>query len=102
MSRWPVLLLLGSLPLWASAQPELATRGALLYATHCGTCHDRTVHWRQQRLVTDWTSLVAQVRRWQAIDQLGWTDSDIDEVARHLDASIYRLPRSQPVAGLTR
>ncbi|HET9822932.1 MAG TPA: cytochrome C [Burkholderiaceae bacterium] len=105
MPRWPLILLsLGALPWVAAAQPEANSRGALLYATHCGACHDRQVHWRRQRLVTDWPSLVAQVQRWQATAQLGWSDDDVQEVARHLDATVYRLaqPTAAAGAGLTR
>ena len=86
-------------PLGAAAQPEAISRGALLYATHCGACHDREMHWRRQRLVTDWPSLVAQVQRWQSTAQLGWSDDDVQEVARHLDATVYRLAQPTASAG---
>ncbi len=81
----------------ASAQaPELApppTRGRLLYETHCIACHNSQMHWRDARRVQDWASLRAQVSHWQARANLGWSDDDIAEVARHLNDAIYRLPR---------
>jgi len=68
------------------------TRGELLYSTHCLACHTTQMHWREKKQVVDWPSLRAQVRRWQAADQLAWSDEDIDEVSRYLNALFYRLP----------
>lgn len=67
-------------------------RGELLYTTHCVGCHTTQVHWREKKLATDWTSLVAQVERWQKIDNLGWSADDVATVARHLNAAFYRFP----------
>jgi mono/diheme cytochrome c family protein len=69
-----------------------ATRGELLYSTHCIACHSSQVHWREKKLVTDWTSLQSQVRRWQEVSGLGWSNEDIAEVARYLNALHYRYP----------
>lgn len=81
------------------AQAE--SRGELLYSTHCIACHTTQMHWRDQRLATDWASLKALVRRWQGVAQLGWNDDDIVEVARHLNDSIYRFPQtSDPVTSM--
>lgn len=66
-----------------------ATRGQLLYDTHCVACHDRQVHWRDAKLVTNWVTLLAQVRRWQAVARLAWSDDDVRQVARHLNATVY-------------
>ncbi|MDO9073056.1 MAG: cytochrome C [Rubrivivax sp.] len=68
------------------------SRGELLYGTHCLACHNTEMHWRDKKQVTDWPSLRAQVRRWQAADQLAWSDDDIEQVARHLNELFYRLP----------
>ena len=78
----------------ACAQPgaPAKTRGALLYETHCIACHDTQVHWRDRKLATDWNTLKAQVRAWQATDRLGWSETDIVEVARHLNVLHYRFP----------
>ena len=54
-----------------------ASRGQLLYATHCIACHTTQMHWRDQRVVSDWAGLLAQVRAWQARAQLQWSDADI-------------------------
>ncbi len=76
----------------ASGGAGAQTRGELLYGTHCVACHNTQVHWREKKQVVDWTSLRAQVRRWQAADQLAWSDDDIDHVARYLNEVFYRLP----------
>lgn len=69
-----------------------AGRGELLYSTHCIACHDSQVHWRQKKLVTDWRSLRAEVRRWQEISGLGWGGDDVAAVARYLNALHYHYP----------
>lgn len=66
-----------------------SARGELLYETHCNVCHTSQVHWREQKLVTDWDSLVAQVRRWQQISGLSWSEDEIADVAHHLDVLYY-------------
>ncbi len=69
-------------------------RGELLYTTNCQLCHSQQVHWRANRLATDWGSLVAQVRRWQETGRLGWSDEDIRFVARYLNDTIYKFPET--------
>ncbi len=69
-----------------------APRGQLLYDNHCVACHDKDVHWRDAKVVNGWPTLVAQVRRWQAVARLQWTEDDILQVARHLNNTIYRYP----------
>ncbi|HEY0823784.1 MAG TPA: cytochrome c [Ramlibacter sp.] len=81
----------------AQAQPQggASGRGQLLYSTHCVECHTTQMHWREQRLARDWNTLKAQVRRFQGVARLGWTEEDIEAVARHLNETIYRFPQSQ-------
>jgi mono/diheme cytochrome c family protein len=92
--RAALLAALAATAFTAQAAPEAPTRGELLYTTHCIACHNSQMHWRDQRLATDWASLRAQVRRWQGVANLGWSDDDILEVARHLNNRIYRYPVS--------
>ena len=74
----------------AYAQPEHGTsRGELLYATHCSACHTEKIHWREQKLATDWNSLKVQVHRWQASIGLGWSEEEITDVAYYLNAVHY-------------
>lgn len=76
----------------AAAPSAMAqSRGELLYTTHCVSCHTTQMHWRDKRSAKDWSSLKFQVRRWQDAVSLGWSDSDIQEVARYLNESIYRF-----------
>lgn len=92
-----LLVLLLALAGAASAHAQGASpgRGQLLYSTHCVECHTTQMHWREQRLARDWGSLKEQVRRFQGIARLGWSEDDIDAVARHLNDTIYRFPHSQ-------
>jgi mono/diheme cytochrome c family protein len=76
----------------ALAQPApSASRGELLYNTHCIACHTAEVHWRQQKLATDWTSLERQVRRWAGNTGLAWSDEEIVDVARYVNAAYYHF-----------
>ena len=68
------------------------SRGALLYSTHCIACHSTEVHWREKKLATDLNSLTREVRRWQDNARLGWSEEDVTEVSRHLNALYYRFP----------
>ena len=96
-------LMLAAAPALAQTTPSPASsRGALLYETHCVACHSTQMHWRSNKAATDWSSLKTEVRRWQGNARLAWTDADIDEVARHLNDSIYRFARptaSRPSRG---
>ena len=87
------LFLLSGAALDARAQQRiLPSRGEMLYTTHCVACHNARVHWRDKRLVTDWNSLRAQVRRWQGVQELKWSEADITEVARYLNTFYYEYP----------
>jgi mono/diheme cytochrome c family protein len=67
-------------------------RGEMLYSNHCIACHTTEVHWRDQRLATDWNGLENQVRRWQRNTGLSWTEDDIASVAAHLNRLYYHFP----------
>lgn len=92
------LLAVGLLVLCGSAvaagTPALpdASRGELLYATHCISCHNVDVHWRNKRLVTDRDSLKREVQRWQDASGLGWSEDDVADVARYLNTLYYAYP----------
>ena len=77
----------------AQAQTSSPSRGQLLYTTHCVECHSTQMHWRAQRLARDWDSLKGQVRRFQGLARLDWSEDDVEAVARHLNDTIYRFPQ---------
>lgn len=81
--------------MYASAETQpihSASRGELLYSTHCIACHNTQIHWREKKLATDWTSLKSEIQRWQGISALEWNNADIEDVARHLNTIFYRYP----------
>jgi hypothetical protein len=93
-------MLICALALAPTAQAE--SRGELLYATHCLACHTSQMHWRDKKQATDWNSLKAQVRQWQAVAVLGWSEDDILGVTRYLNEGFYGFsqtsdPRSSSV-----
>ena len=96
MHRKPIfaaLLVASGIFAAAHAQPMSgASRGELLYSTHCIGCHGSEVHWRDKSLVTDPASLQAQVNRWQAVSGLKWSNEDVAEVARYLNTLHYHYP----------
>ena len=67
------------------------SRGELLYNTHCIACHTKDIHWREQKLATDWASLGRQVRRWAGNSGLAWSDEEVADVVRFLNATYYRF-----------
>jgi hypothetical protein len=67
-------------------------RGELLYSTYCDGCHTERLHWREKKIAANWTSLVAEVRRWQSNAKLDWSRDDVEAVARYLNARYYRYP----------
>ena len=84
------LFALSGLVVHAEAPPEsAASRGELLYSTHCIACHDVEVHWRDKKLAIDRASLLAEVSRWQEVGRLGWGSEDIAGVARYLAVTQY-------------
>lgn len=82
-------VLLGVHTLAYAQEKHSETRGELLYSTHCNACHTSKIHWREHKLVTDWNSLVAQVRRWQYVTGLSWSEEEIIDVAHYLNAAYY-------------
>ena len=76
------------------------SRGELLYATHCIACHTTQVHWRDKKLATDWNSLKLQVRRWQAVAALEWSEEDVLDVTRHLNERFYGFTPASNALGM--
>ena len=99
--RWAAWAVLTGTVTLACAQPAPAeSRGELLYSTHCVTCHTTQMHWRNDRQAFDWDSLKFQVRRWQGMTGLAWSEADIAEVSRYLNETIYLYPQLNDRVGL--
>ena len=91
LSMCTMLFVASGLATDAGAQTSReASRGELLYSTHCIAFHSTQMHWRQNKTATDWNTLRFEVRRWQANNALSWNDDDITEVVRYLNDLIYR------------
>jgi mono/diheme cytochrome c family protein len=91
--KWMIGIVFGWLvnSVAANAQPNIS-RAELLYSTHCISCHNDEIHWRDKLLATDWLSLKVQVRRWQGTTGLVWREDDITQVAHYLNATYYHYP----------
>ncbi|MBC7956542.1 MAG: cytochrome C [Cytophagales bacterium] len=96
-TSWMLATGVALVQVWAPSA-HAQSRGELLYATHCTACHTSQIHWRDNKLATDWNSLAAEVRRWQTRATLGWNEDDVLQVTHHLNEHFYRFPR--PVARL--
>lgn len=97
--RPTISVLLAAFAVTTAAQspvPRDASRGELLYTTHCVLCHNANIHWRDQRAVKDWPSLKAQVNRWAQTSGQNWSDDDVAAVARYLNGLYYHY---QPSGG---
>lgn len=93
---WIAVLACLGLALSVRAQPDAPqSRGEMLYTTYCIECHRAQIHWRQNSLVSDWTSLYAQVRRWQENSGRSWDAGDTAALARFLNDRYYRLPAGE-------
>ena len=89
LALFALFVLLGNLAHADALPMRDATRGELLYSLHCIACHTTQIHWRDKQLVTDPASLQSEVNRWQEFMGLGWTESDVAEVPRYLNALHY-------------
>ena len=89
---WSVLAGLGAcVAAGAAAQSPDLERGRLLYENHCVVCHTSKVHRRMPPLPIDMKDLRFIVSTWAKGQELHWTDEDVEDVVRYLDATHYRL-----------
>jgi cytochrome c-type biogenesis protein CcmH/NrfF len=94
-SIFAVCILIGTNAALAETIPN-EERGGLLYSTHCSTCHNSTIHWREQKLATDWNSLKAEVYRWQRYTKLSWSEQEIIDVTSYLNSHYYNFINPEP------
>jgi len=90
-------LLLGAHNLAYAQGKQSEARGELLYMAHCNSCHTAQVHWREQKLSTDWSSLLDQVRRWQETSGLSWNEEEIRDVANYLNTAFYKYKNTAQI-----
>ncbi len=89
-------LLMCLFPLAAAAQD--VSRGALLYETHCASCHREGLHDRRNSLVKSYADLHFQVERWTKQTGRTFARGELEDLIEFLDASHYRLDR-RPASG---
>jgi len=82
---WGMNMLMHVLPAYSE------TRGEMLYSLHCKSCHTSKIHWREEKLATNWFSLKAQVSRWQSNIGLGWDENEITDVTQYLNTIHYHF-----------
>lgn len=83
MATAAMAVLTGALP--AALEDELGAGG--LPCTYA-QAHAR---WHQLGQARDWESLQMQMRRWQAVATPGWSESEIEQVARSLNQAVFRF-----------
>lgn len=71
------------------ALADASGRGRLLYENHCQACHTSQMHVRERRKARTEDDVKRWVTRWQAVQGLDWTSSEIDDVAAYLFARYY-------------
>ena len=91
--QWRISLLVFAL--YGGFAAAQSGRGELLYSTYCDGCHTEQMHWREKKVATNWTSFVAEVRRWQANAKIESSGDDVEAVARYLNALHYHFPPSE-------
>lgn len=85
------LLALFPLPSWA----QDAQRGAVLYDTHCLSCHYERIHKRDpsRSLVKTLAQLRLEVAQRAASTGHRFTLEDLDDITEYLNRSHYRLQK---------
>jgi mono/diheme cytochrome c family protein len=66
-------------------------RGALLYETHCVSCHREGLHDRKNSKVASYADLRFQVERWTKESGRRFTPAEREDLIEFLDATHYRL-----------
>lgn len=92
-----VVLLVGTTLSLSAASADIPDprRGQALYENHCQFCHTPKVHARPNRLPLTRNDLRGIVNNWQRQQNLGWADSEIDDVVEYLNRTKYRFAPEQ-------
>ncbi len=80
---------------FAAAQTPDASRGKVLYETHCGGCHYVRLHERprERSMVHTRAELRKQVAQRAALTGRPFTLEDLDDIAAYLDQSYYQFEK---------
>ncbi len=97
--KLPAALLATALPALAFAAPSADEGKKLVESTKCERCHQDkvygpvgTVYTRQDRKVTSWAKLKAQVALCNSELGLGLFPEDEEHIATFLNGAYYKLP----------
>lgn len=74
-------------------EETLNSRGRLLYENHCTRCHETSVHARIPGRITTLDELNQWVEKWATLQNLGWQQDDIHDVAEYLNHEYYHLKK---------
>lgn len=87
------------IPLTAAAAPDAAQGRKLVEEKKCETCHQQKVqgpvgaiYLRQDRRVTSWAKLKAQVAACNTMLNAGLFPEDEDNIAAYLNQTYYKFP----------
>lgn len=83
------MILIGSFASAVFAQN--AGRGELLYWNHCGTCHDESVHTREERRAESIEEVYIWVLAWTVHNGLDWEVEDVEDVTQFLTRYLYEF-----------
>jgi len=75
------------------AQEANHLRGMNLYENHCTKCHESRVHIRDDRKAKSLQEIRAYIQRWINVEQLDWTESEIDDVLQYLNTEYYKYSK---------
>ena len=74
-------------------QEPSKSRGQLLYENHCIRCHAGSVHARNPRRVYNLSDLHQTVANWAKLQNLGWGEDEIRDVADYLNREYYQMTK---------
>ena len=73
-------------PAAQSANPE---RGRMLHENHCTSCHESTIHIRDEPKAKSIADINYQIMRWQNVLSLQWTTEEVEDVLQYLNERFY-------------
>lgn len=84
----------------ANEQPDPLNGQKLFEASSCLNCHGSEVFTRNDRKVSDYAGLEAQVRRCDANLSTNWFDDQILDVVEYLNTNFYQFEKPDTAAAV--